>query len=183
MTIEKNCAVKFDRATVQRHMGGDHEMFPSLACGHVSSAGGDLLLEGHLPHRRYDTQLGKSGVVRQDTGRFFRRRRSEKLAPAHRSGASCSLGDASRWSSRLAPRIYRAFQRGRPGAPHSKRENRNDAAIRYFTSYSRQLRALHPTASRVSRVRCACSARLACGLTLLRRVATRSKLRNDICAV
>ena len=101
--------------------GGDHEMSPSLACSHVSFAGGDLLLEGHLPHRRYDTQSGKSGVVAQDTGRFLRSRRLEKLAPAHRSGASCSLGDASRGSSRLAPRIYRAFQRGRPGAPHSRK--------------------------------------------------------------
>ena len=101
--------------------GGDHEMSPSLACSHVSFAGGDLLLEGHLPHRRYDTQSGKSGVVAQDTGRFPRRRRLEKLAPAHRSGASCSLGDASRESSRLAPRIYRAFQRGRPSAPHSRK--------------------------------------------------------------
>ena len=101
--------------------GGDHEMSPSLACSHVSFAGGDLLLEGHLPHRRYDTQSGKSGVVAQDTGRFLRSRRLEKLAPAHRSGASCSLGDASRGSSRLAPRIYRAFQRGRPAAPHSRK--------------------------------------------------------------
>ena len=70
-------------------------MSPSLGGSHVSSAAGDLLLEVHLLHRRFENQLGKSGVVGQDTGHFFRRRRLEKLAPAHWSSASWSLGEAA----------------------------------------------------------------------------------------
>jgi len=75
------------------------------------------LIEDTIPNRENLASLRK-------TRPLLRSRRLEKLAPAHRSGASCSLGDASRGSSRLAPRIYRAFHVGVPRSAQSKRDSR-----------------------------------------------------------